>query len=213
MLPRTRTRFLTVAAIFVCAASALAGCRGAPTESEPIVPIRNMYDQPRYDVQAGSDFFEDGRAMRPLPEGTIPREASADTTAATGWSDAEQSWSLTVPRSVIQQNGGMAEHVARGRDRYDVFCTPCHGYAGDGDGMVATRAGGAIKPPTLHDDRLRHAPDGQIFATITHGIRNMPMYRHSIPPEDRWAIVSYVRALQLNQQPEATAMNLEGGAR
>jgi len=102
----------------------------------------------------------------------------------------------------------MEDHVARGRDRYDVFCTPCHGYAGDGDGMVPTRVGGAIRPPTLHDDRLRHVPDGQLFATITHGIRNMPMYAHSIPAEDRWAIVSYVRALQLSQQPEATAMNL-----
>jgi mono/diheme cytochrome c family protein len=211
MLHRTRTRYLSAVAILTCSAAALAGCRGAPSEETPIVPIRNMYDQPRYDVQGPGPFFEDGRAMRPVPEGTIPREAHPDTAAATGWSDAEQSWALTVPRTVVQQNGGMEAHIARGQDRYEIYCTPCHGYAGDGDGMVPTRVGGAIKPPTFHDDRLRHAPDGQIFATITHGIRNMPMYRHSIPANDRWAIVSYVRALQLNQQPEATAMNLEGG--
>ncbi len=211
MLYRTRTRFLTVAAILVAfAAPALAGCRGAPSEETPIVPIRNMYDQPRYNVQGTSNFFADGRSMRPLPEGTVPQEAWADNTAATGWSDAETSWALTVPRSVIQANGGMEAHVARGQDRYDIYCTPCHGYAGDGDGMVPTRVGGAIKPPTFHDDRLRHAPDGQIFATITHGRNNMPMYRHMIPANDRWAIVSYVRALQLSQQPEPTAMNLEG---
>jgi mono/diheme cytochrome c family protein len=170
-----------------------------------------MYDQPRYDVQARSAFFGDGRTMRPLPEGVVPREASADSVVSTGWSDAASTWVLTVPDSVVSELGGMEAHVARGQDRYNIYCTPCHGYAGDGDGMVPTRVGGAIRPPTFHDDRLRHIPDGQIFATITHGVRNMPMYAHSIPANDRWAIVSYVRALQLSQQPDATAMNLHGG--
>ena len=71
--------------------------------------------------------------------------------------------------------------LVRGHERYDIYCTPCHCYSGAGDGAVAQRVGGAMTPPTFHSDRLRHAPDGQIYATISNGVRNMPSYRHSIP--------------------------------
>jgi mono/diheme cytochrome c family protein len=158
-----------------------------------------MYSQPRYNVQGASDFFADGRAMRPLVAGTIPREAMVDPMLETGWSDDERSWALTIPDAVISDFGGMEGVLARGQERYGISCSPCHGLAGAGDGMVPTRVGGAIKPPTFHDDRLRHVPDGQIFATITYGIRNMPAYAQSVRLEDRWAIVGYVRALQISQ--------------
>ncbi|MDW8362850.1 MAG: cytochrome c [Myxococcales bacterium] len=173
-------------------------CRGAPSEEPPIVPIRNMFDQPRYDPQQASPFFRDGRAMRPLVPGTVAREMEPDLVVATGWSDAEDSWALRVPPAVLGAMGGPERLLARGRERYDIYCAPCHGLGGAGDGPVARRAGGAITPPTLHSAAMRHAPDGQIFATISNGVRNMPSYRHSIPTNDRWAIVAYVRALQLH---------------
>ena len=93
----------------------------------------------------------------------------------------------------------------RGQDRYGIYCTPCHDKTGSGDGMVVRH--GLVKPPTYHQDRLRHAPDGQIFATISNGIRNMPAYGPQIPVRDRWAVVSYVRALQISQAPLAAEVN------
>lgn len=106
--------------------------------------------------------------------------------------------------------------MARGQERFGVYCSPCHGLTGAGDGMVARRArelgDAALVPPTLGvsaegDDRLLHVPDGHIYGVISNGIRNMPAYKHNIPVEDRWAIVAYVRALQLRlaSQPRATA--------
>jgi mono/diheme cytochrome c family protein len=167
-----------------------------------------MYGQPRYNAQAASGFFQDGRAMRPLVEGVVAQEMSPDPIAATGWSDIDESWALTIPQQVVGEQGGMERLLARGQDRFGIYCTPCHGELGDGAGAIPQRAGGPIRPPTFHDDRLRHVPDGQIFATITNGVRNMPAYRHAIPVEDRWAIVGYVRALQMSQAAEPQAMNL-----
>jgi mono/diheme cytochrome c family protein len=194
-----------IVAVFCILGMALAGCRGTASDEPPIVPIRNMYQQPRYNAQGASDFFQDGRAMRPLVDGTIAREMDVDPVASTGWSDADQSWALTIPSHVVDRKGGMDRLLARGQDRFNIYCTPCHGYEGDGQGLVARRVGGAMAPPTFHSDRVRHLPDGQIFATITYGVRNMPMYRHSIPEDDRWAIVGYVRALQLSRAEEPQA--------
>ena len=104
----------------------------------------------------------------------------------------------------MQRNGGGASFVARGQERYTIYCAPCHGDTGSAEGPVANRVArlnfNAMVPPTFHDERLRGIPDGQLFATISHGIRNMPAYAQSIPTDDRWAIVSYVRALQLSEQ-------------
>lgn len=189
------------ALIWILAASALlgAGCRGAPSEDPPIHPIRNMYHQPRYNVQAGSKFFEDGRAMRPIPAGTVAREEHVDPEVATGWSDMDGTWVLTIPEPVVRDFEGFEPMLARGQERFDIYCAPCHGLTGEGDGMIPNRAGGPIKPPTFHDDRLRAVPDGEIFAVISNGVRNMPPYGHSISVEDRWAIVGYLRALQISQ--------------
>jgi mono/diheme cytochrome c family protein len=186
----------------------LGGCRGAPTQEEPVVPIRNMHQQPRYNAQGSSVFFSDGRAMRPLVPHTVAQEMEPELEVETGWSDDRQTWVLTIPVPVVDGFGGMAELVARGQDRYDIYCSACHGFAGDGDGAVAQRAGGPISPPTYHADAIRRMPDGQMFATISRGVRNMPAHGHSIPPRDRWAIVGYVRALQLSQAQAPQAMNL-----
>lgn len=208
------TRFIPILVALV-GLSALAGCRGQVSEEPPIVPIRNMYDQPRYDPQEGSDFFQDGRTMRPPVEGAIAREMEPDSTIATGRSEDDSAWLLEVPAQVVQRGGGMEAVVERGQDRYEIYCAPCHGIAGDAEGLVANRAVergfAALKPPSFHDDRIRHMPDGQLYATITNGIRNMPSYRHNVPQDDRWAIVTYVRALQISQASRSTAMNDAAG--
>lgn len=181
---------------------ALGACRGQPGKEPPIVPIRNMHDQPRYKPQAYSAFFEDGRTMRPIEGGTMAREMDPDLEVSTGM-DSKKRWILKVPAQLPHRNGGNGAFLRRGEERFGIYCAPCHGYAGDGHGMVSHRAAkigaAGLQAPTLHTDRLRHIPDGQLFATISNGIRNMPGYKHSLAVDDRWAVASYVRALQLSQ--------------
>lgn len=193
-----RASFLVVGLGF---AGLLAGCRGETSRETPIVPIRNMYDQPKYSMQHESAFYPDHRTMRPPPEGVVSREEEWDETIASGRMDDDSGYVLTIPEQVVEQGGGMDALVKRGQDRFGIYCTPCHDRTGSGDGMAVRR--GMMKPPSFHQDRLRHAPDGQIFATISNGIRNMPAYGPQIPVRDRWAIVSYVRALQISQAPLA----------
>jgi mono/diheme cytochrome c family protein len=196
----------------VCAAlavSALAGCRGQTSREAPIYGIRNMYDQPRYDVQEESSFFPDHRTMRPLVEGVVTRDQEVDPQLAQGRLEDETGYVLEIPKPVADRNGGMAKLAERGKDRYGIYCAPCHDHTGNGEGLVKRRAvaGGAAAfvPPTFHQDRLRHIPDGQLFATISNGKGNMPPYAAQLKVDDRWAIVAYVRALQIAQPKAATA--------
>ena len=183
--------------------AALVGCRGQTSKDPPIVPIRNMYHQPRYNMQAESEYFADHRTMRPPVEGAVARERIVDPEVALGRLADESGYVLTVPRAVIASFGGMAALLSRGQERYGIYCAPCHDATGSGNGAVAQHAvavgAAAMKPPSYHSERLRHAPDGQIFATITNGIRNMPAYGYQIPTQDRWAIVGYFRALQVSR--------------
>jgi hypothetical protein len=194
--------FLSLAAVAV-----LAACRGETSQQPPIIPFRGMHEMPRYDPQEASPYFEDGRTMRPPVEGTVAQEETVDTERSEGVGpDGE--YVATIPQSAIPREGGMQALVERGHGRYDIYCSPCHAYTGDGRGMVVQRAesiGTVLAAANLHDDRLRHAPDGQLYATITNGIRTMPSYRAQIPLADRWAIVAYVRALQISQAAERTA--------
>jgi mono/diheme cytochrome c family protein len=191
-------------------AATVAACRGQTSEDPPIVPIRNMYDQPKYEMQQAGEFFADGRAMRSPVEGTISREMEIDPRVAHGRLDDDTGYVLTIPQQAIDKYNGMEGTLKRGQERFGIYCTPCHGLDGSGQGMVVKH--GFVQPPTYHSDRLRHVPDGQIYATIENGIRNMPAYGPQIPTFDRWAIVAYVRALQLSQQapqPGAPAVPVE----
>lgn len=183
--------------------AASTGCRGETSKDPPIVIIRNMYHQPRYAMQAESEFFADHRTMRPPVEGAIARERDVDPEVSTGRLADNKGYVLTIPRAAITSFGGMDKLLARGKDRYAIFCGPCHDATGSGNGEVAAHAvavgASVMKPPTYHIDRLRHSPDGQLFATISNGLRNMPAYGYQIPTNDRWAIVGYVRALQVSQ--------------
>ena len=183
----------------VLAVLAVAGCRGETTLEAPIVPLRNMFDQDRYDTQQESKFFPDGRTMRMPVANTVAREAVIHPVLGKGRLPDDTGYALEIPGPIVQQVGGMPALVARGRERYDIYCTPCHDGAGTGNGRVVERGKLNPPPPSLHDARVRQMPDGQLFATITNGVRNMPPYGPQMTVEDRWAVVGYVRALQVSQ--------------
>jgi mono/diheme cytochrome c family protein len=199
---RVSTGILT-GAVVLASLSSVAGCRGQTSKETPIVGIRNMYDQPRYSIQSESDFFDDGRTMRTPVADTVSREREIDIRFAEGRTEDNTAWLLTVPEPMVKRNNGMDKMVARGQERFNIYCTPCHDKTGSGHGMVQKRAvasgATAFAPPTFHQDRIRHMPDGQLFATMSNGKGNMPAYGAQIPVEDRWAIVTYVRALQVSQ--------------
>lgn len=188
------------ALLLVLVGIASTACRGQTSAQPPIMLERNMYQQQRYNPQAKSHFFEDGRSMRTPVEHTFAREMDPSAEVSNGELADGSGYVLAIPEAVLTQLGGMAAATDRGQQRYNIYCTPCHDGTGAGQGIVIKR--GMVAPPTFHDDRMRHMPDGQLFATISHGVRNMPAYSYSIPVNDRWAIVSYVRALQLGQAGE-----------
>lgn len=151
---------------------------------------RDMQDQPKYKPLGESRFFADGRDSRPIPPGTIARDELADTdpihTGATNGAFLE-----TIPLPVN------AALLQRGRDRFNIYCSPCHGQTGNGYGMVRQR--GFWIPANLHTDRLRSVPPGYIYQVIKNGYGAMPDHGDQIPVNDRWAIVAYLRALQLSR--------------
>ncbi len=150
----------------------------------------DMHVQPRYSPMDPSPFFDDGRSARPLVEGTIPRgHLRLDDQLYTGkvnGKDAE-----TFPFPITQ------DVLERGRERFNIFCTPCHDRTGNGNGMIVQR--GFRHPPSYHIDRLRTAPVGHFFDVITNGFGGMYSFASRIPPKDRWAIIAYIRALQLSE--------------
>jgi len=166
---------------------------------------QEMYDQPRYKPLAESSFFADRRASRPLVEGTVARGMlAAGPRAAPGAPGVEASMTA-LPMPLTR------ELLRRGRDRYEIFCTPCHDRTGGGEGMVVRR--GYRPPPSLHIERLREAPVGQLYDVTTRGLGAMPDYAQQIPPADRWAIAAYVRALQLSQRAPVADVPAEQRAR
>lgn len=184
------------------------GCRGQTSTEPPIVPFRGMHEMPRYDAQEPGRYFEDGRAMRPEVVGTVSREAEVDLQVDTGL-DPDGNYVLSIPTSVVERFGGLAPMLERGQQRYNIYCAPCHSAAGDGNGMVSQRAqalGVAFQAANLVDTTFVHIPDGRLYATIANGVRTMPAYRAQIPVADRWAIVAYVRALQISQGDAAAAV-------
>jgi hypothetical protein len=151
---------------------------------------QQMSDQPRYDPLEESPFFGDGQSARPLVPGTVARGAlKPDTHFYEGIAEGgpAKTFPFPITRAVLE----------RGRERYDIYCSPCHNRTGDGDGMIVRR--GFTRPPSFHETRLRELPPGAFFRTITDGLAAMPSYRVQIETSDRWAIAAYVRALQLSR--------------
>ena len=164
------------------AVAALSGCR------------QDMHNQPKAIPLRESMFFKNGSSARPLVEGTVARGTLQDDAAFfTGKSGAVAVDALPFPLT--------AEVLDRGEQRFNIYCSPCHGLAGQGDGMIVRR--GYRQPPSFHIERLRTAPLGQYYDVMTNGFGAMPDYRAQITPRDRWAIAAYVRALQLSQHAPA----------
>lgn len=173
---------------------------------------QDMHDQPKYIPLRPSSFFADGRSERPLPTGTVARgHLDEDTLFYTG-KGPDGKFLDDFPFPVTK------DVVLRGQQRFNIYCTPCHDRNGTGQGMVTQR--GFRHPPSYHIDRLRQVPNGYIFDVITNGFGAMPDYAPNIQPADRWAIISYVRALQVSYQgtvndvpPESRAQLGQGGNR
>ncbi len=187
----TLRRFIMFAVVAILLAAALGCTRGRPTENTPIHLNPNMDRQQKYLPQSESKFFVDGMTMRKPVAGTVARGELHEDNAYWRGRDDIDSVIAKIPIPVTMQL------IERGQQRFNIYCSPCHGRTGDGRGIVVQR--GLLPPPSFHDERLRKVGDGHIFDVISNGIRNMPSYRAQIPVDDRWAIVSYFRALQRSQ--------------
>ncbi len=195
-----RWLFWTVALVIAIAMVPYACIARARVDTSPkprVHLIPDMDSQPKFKTQKGNPLFMDGRAMRAHVPGTVAR----------GWLKegdhfyrgiVDGQWATTLPMEVDR------DLILRGQERYEIFCTPCHGLSGYGDGMVSRRAealqeGAWVPPSSFHDAPANTRSDGHIFNTITNGIRTMSPYASSIEEQDRWAIVAYIRALQRSQ--------------
>jgi mono/diheme cytochrome c family protein len=183
---------------------------------------RDMQDQPKAIAYRESKFYKDGTASRPLVEGTVPRgflrqdrefyfgkkataqpspaltqtvgPQASSTNPATLYPDDVETFPMPITKADID----------RGQERYNIYCSVCHGLTGNGDGMVARRGFNKPAPASYHQDRLRQAPVGHFFDVMSNGWGAMPAYASQIPVEDRWRIIAYIRALQLSQMPKQT---------
>ena len=180
------SRWLKALSLVPCAFSlvVLTGCR------------QDMHDQPKYRGLRASAFFADGSSARPLVEGTVARGTlQEDEAFFTGKIDKVTVKELPFPVVVAV--------LYLVQERFNIYCSPCHGNTGSGNGMVVQR-GFPRQPPSFHSDRLRQADAGYVFDVITNGFGVMSDYRAQIAPRDRWAIIAYIRALQLSQHAAAT---------
>lgn len=198
--------------------SLLTGCR------------RDMQDQPKAIAYRENSFFKDGTGSRPLVEGTVPRgylredrafyfgkkamaqatpqspqtpptQASANSAAGLYPDDVD-----TIPMKITKAD------LDRGEERYNIYCSVCHGATGYGDGMIARRGFNRPSPANYHQDRLRQAPVGHFFDVMTNGWGAMPTYAQQVSTEDRWRIVAYIRALQLSQMKPNTVVSTNGAS-
>jgi mono/diheme cytochrome c family protein len=156
---------------------------------------QDMHDSPRFRPYRGSDLYADGSSARPLVDGTVARgHLDDDELLYTGRVNGQLSALFPFPITRAD--------LDRGEERFNIYCSPCHGRTGEGNGMVVQR--GFKKAANYHIDRLRQAPAGYFFEVITNGFGAMPDYKSQIPVEDRWRIIAYVRALQLSHDAPAS---------
>jgi len=179
------SRFLVAASVAVCLSFG-SGCEYLR---------QDMANQPKNRPLSPSEFFVDGRSERPLVENAVARGALVDDELFLP--KDSNNFPLPVDLKLLE----------RGEERYKIFCSPCHGLQGDGNGMVAVR--GMKRPPSYHQDRLRQAANGYFYDNITSGFGQMLGYSAEIPPRDRWAIIAYIRALQLSRNAKAADLPAE----
>jgi mono/diheme cytochrome c family protein len=196
MLCQGQNRMRT--ALLVGALGVLVGCQGTASRRTPIHPNPNMDQVKRFDAQEPADFWSDGRSMRPRLEGTLAQGSLQEDDHLYRGTLADGSWAAGLPDGMNLDRA----LLARGQERYDIYCMPCHDQSGTGKGSVAL-ATVDMAPPTFHEQKLRSYPIGQIYGTITNGVRTMPSYAMQIPVADRWAIATYVRAIQVAGHADA----------
>jgi mono/diheme cytochrome c family protein len=172
----------------LCGLLALSGCERL---------MRNMYEQPRLDPGEGSSLFADGLASRAPPPGSVAHAMGDLAATSSGRRGTELPARLQAAEAASAPPPLSAELLRRGQERYGIYCLPCHSALGDGDGPIVRR--GFPAPPSYHQARLRQAPDRHFYEVITQGYGVMPSYADRVAAEDRWAIVAYIRALQLSQ--------------
>lgn len=167
--------------------------------------MHDMYEQPKYRPLEPSTIFPDGRSAQSAVDGTIPHSLGSFADSSSGrFGVVPTPYDSPPPRLT-------RELVEHGRERFDIYCAPCHARTGDGNGMVVQR--GFPAPPSYHIDRLRAAPDAHFYDVITYGYGAMHSYADRVPPEDRWAITAYIRALQLSRQVPVAALSPEERSR
>jgi mono/diheme cytochrome c family protein len=192
--------------------SARAGSLAAALGALAILPAcrQDMNDQPRHEPLEASSFFNDGAASRkPIP-GTVPRQGSdqvlASGVAESSGGTSEKGGFITVSPIPVTR-----ELLLRGKERFGIYCSPCHGMLGDGRGMIVQR--GFKQPQSFHSPRLRAQPVGYYVDVITNGFGVMPSYAPQVPPKDRWAIAAYIGALQLSQYARTADLSQDDLAR
>jgi mono/diheme cytochrome c family protein len=195
MIARTRP---VLSALVFTSLFAVSGCARGCTSSRPPIHLNpSMDDQPKVLAQTSSDFFFNGASMREPVPGTVPIGGLKEDTAFFTGKGADGQFVATIPVNVDEAV------VERGRQRYVIYCQPCHDARGDGKGILFQR--GNVPTASFHQEKIQKYPDGQIFDVITNGFGLMAGYRWPIPPADRWAIVAYVRELERKRQSSATA--------
>jgi hypothetical protein len=181
--------------IILIIAVIIVSCQGQTSKDPPIHLNPNMDKMPKYKAQSESQFFVNGSAMREPSAGTLATdEAQLDDAYYTG-KDGNGQLISAIPVPISK------DFMLRGQERFNIYCSPCHARTGEGNGIVVQR--GFVKPPTYHSDVMRQNPAGHFFTVMSQGIRSMPTYKHQVPVMDRWAIVSYIRALQRSQNASA----------
>ncbi|MFN1835319.1 c-type cytochrome [Balneola sp. MJW-20] len=191
------------AGIFVIGIT-MSACQGQLSEKPPIHPNMNMDQQPRKEAQEVNNFFEDGRSMRQPVEGTVARGLNKTDSEYYRGEDENGDWVEEMPIAMTR------DLIYRGKERYEIYCTPCHGKTGDGRGIIMTGQYGYVPAPSYHIERLQNAPDGELYSAIYNGVRSMPSYATQVKVEDRWAIVAYIRALQASQNVREVEMEEYG---
>lgn len=209
----------------LAALAAVSGCRGWTSEQPPVHLNPNMDTQDKYKPYRNSDFFADGRAMRTPPEGTVARTIAGNEARDADYLRTDESFYFGTSGGELAQGGQLLQGIpatlevnaallARGQERYNVYCAPCHAQHGNGKGTVASRL--RIKPPNFHEQTWQNQSVSHFFRVITHGkplpedrsdpsiALNMPSYAAQISVKDRWAIALYVRALQQSQYSGGT---------
>lgn len=168
--------------------------------------MHGMYDQAKYKPYAASELFEDGGASRPKVPGSQPHAFGEISGTSSGRIGASEAATLDRDEHAIGSPYPITlRWLQHGKERFDIYCAPCHGPIGDGDGLVVRR--GFPAPPSYHIDRLRQADDRHFFDVISNGYGIMYPYAARLPPRDRWAVIAYIRSLQLSQHAPASMLS------